>query len=598
MLVTVWCEQNNKIPDSQFGFYPGRDTMQPLFIIRHLVRRIQNNRKIPPELRLPANKLFTAFVDFTQAYDKIDRSALWSHLEREGMPSRLLNAIKGMYAGDSYVLVDGEKRTSPIHPTLGVKQGCPLSPLLFSLYINDFQRETPRCRECGVKLPGSDRTVSDLFYADDLTLLSLTPHGLQSMLDELGEYCQRKGLIVNTSKSVVVVFNSRAPPVCRFKFGATNLEVRDEFKYLGILIDRTCSMEHAENAWGRALACSGRDVLRVAREHGVRKRLGTVLRLYQTYATSAGMYGCQVWGTRFLKDARTFCSRTQRQHTGFLRRLLGVRPSTPNWVTLQETNQKAFQQYWWRAVLRFWNKIRVANSPLLREVVKCDVGVTIAGGASCWAGELLSALEELGLRQAAQAVRDLQTVDTSTVMACVNLRHQTAAWGSHAQTEEVRRPTPGRSGHKLLIYDRWFRYPNSKRIPTYLDMEGLRYRQVRQFARFRVGAHRLRVETGRWQNLPWDERECERCSRDHLRGLDCPVDDEYHLLFDCDNFAAEGLNDQGLEAMAALWENANCQVEQLMKTQEREDLSSLVPFIGACMSHVDELGNDDEAAAI
>jgi len=45
-----------------------------------------------------------------------------------------------MYENDEYILIDGEKRAR-VHPTNGVKQGCPLSPLLFSLYINDMGRE-------------------------------------------------------------------------------------------------------------------------------------------------------------------------------------------------------------------------------------------------------------------------------------------------------------------------------------------------------------------------------------------------------------------------------------------------------------------------
>ena len=140
-MVTDWCMAKIKVPDTQFGFYPGRSTLQPIFILRHLHHAA---RTLQPR---QSGRLHTAFIDFKQAYDTIPRQALWQHLQRTRMPTSLLSITQDMYADDEYVLKDGDK-TARVHPSRGVKQGCPLSPmhpLCNFIHINNIERDCYSC---------------------------------------------------------------------------------------------------------------------------------------------------------------------------------------------------------------------------------------------------------------------------------------------------------------------------------------------------------------------------------------------------------------------------------------------------------------------
>jgi hypothetical protein len=111
-----------------------------------------------------------------------------------------------MYNRDEYVLKDGDK-TACVHPTRGVKQGCPLSPLFFSLYINDIDDIAEGVSGAITGTAGVH--LSHMLYADDLTLLTNNePRDMQITLSRLTVYARNKHLIVNTSKSEVVHFNS------------------------------------------------------------------------------------------------------------------------------------------------------------------------------------------------------------------------------------------------------------------------------------------------------------------------------------------------------------------------------------------------------
>eukprot|EP00983_Pelagomonas_calceolata_P102631 1158830-Pelagomonas_calceolata.AAC.1 len=139
-------------------------------------------------------------------------------------------------------MVNGDKQAY-VRPSYCVQQGCPLSPFLFSIYLNDINDISEGIEGACTGTPNF--RVSSLLYADDLCLTSNSPNNIQAMLNRLKAYARRKFLTVNTKKYVIVCFNSKTDNLPPLFYDGEILPCSNTFRYLGMQFDKHINLHNA-----------------------------------------------------------------------------------------------------------------------------------------------------------------------------------------------------------------------------------------------------------------------------------------------------------------------------------------------------------------
>ena len=103
-------------------------------------------------------------------------------------PQYLKDIIQTMYTGCLYLLIDGDKISEEFAPNRGLKQGCRLSPPLYSLYNNDNDMDIFLTAQRGAATALDSLQIPHCDYADDIALTSNTAECLQFQLNKFHNY--------------------------------------------------------------------------------------------------------------------------------------------------------------------------------------------------------------------------------------------------------------------------------------------------------------------------------------------------------------------------------------------------------------------------
>ena len=130
-----------------------------------------------------------AFVDFKQAFDKVNRDKLWSVLQKAGLKGKLYKALQEIYKQVKAQVRSSTGLSECFHCPNGLKQGCMLSPALLTLFINEFAELIENSGIPGIQNFPEDIQILILLFADDIALISDTITGPQKQLNLLYDYC-------------------------------------------------------------------------------------------------------------------------------------------------------------------------------------------------------------------------------------------------------------------------------------------------------------------------------------------------------------------------------------------------------------------------
>jgi hypothetical protein len=188
----------NLISASQIGFMKNKRTADHIFVLKAILEEAKSRRK----------PIYACFVDLKKAFDTVWMEGLYYKLLFQyQISSKFVKNIQSLYLNIlSCVRTDGNC-SKFFHILIGLRQGCNLSPYLFNLYINDLVEILYTEAVDPVSINGKE--LNSLLYADDMLLLSHSEEGLQKSLDILDAYCHKWQLVVNTSKTKIMIFNTR-----------------------------------------------------------------------------------------------------------------------------------------------------------------------------------------------------------------------------------------------------------------------------------------------------------------------------------------------------------------------------------------------------
>ena len=277
------------IAEEQAGFRTGRSTTEQIFNLRILYEKCLQHQQ----------NMYHVFIDFKNAFDRVWHVVLWATMWKYNTRTNLVRTIEQLYdKATSAVQMNGSKGEW-IRATVGVKQGCLLSPTLFNIFLERIISDA--LEEHDGKVSIGSRNITNLRFADDIDALAEEEPELEDLVESLDKICTRYKMEISAEKSKLMT-NSANGIQREIKVKGQKLGIVTSFKNLGAVVSDVGSKLEVLSRILQATAALTK-LKPIWKDNNI--SFGSKVKLMRSLVTSIFLYACESWTLTAELEKRT-----------------------------------------------------------------------------------------------------------------------------------------------------------------------------------------------------------------------------------------------------------------------------------------------------
>ncbi|KAH9266320.1 hypothetical protein BASA84_001170 [Batrachochytrium salamandrivorans] len=198
-------ESNNVLVPEQGGFRTREESTAQVCALMDILRRRQ----------IADLNSHIAFIDISKAFDTVPIHALLFKLRCIGIPTITMNFLSALYSTSNARIRSGSLLSDPFPVQRGVRQGCPLSGLLFNVFINDVLDGV-----APISVPGlsQEHHPRGLMFADDIAIIAPSHESLCTSMGTIADWATRWEMSFGVAKCGIMHVAPIPTPLSRLRF--------------------------------------------------------------------------------------------------------------------------------------------------------------------------------------------------------------------------------------------------------------------------------------------------------------------------------------------------------------------------------------------